>query len=320
MDSLNFINIFVSFGSKIYMVMKKYRLLTLVLFSIAISFASCEKDIALTPNENFAPSSDQSIDSTALNGGGIGGPVSNLIVQKRQRAVVTYVGATWCPPCGAYGDPTKIHMETAHGSDVIILNVQSGDAISSQGAFGPTFGRAFQTFANSSSIPYAYWSGANFTMVYRGFYTSANSNNSAADQDINSIKGDSPEIGVAAKAVVSGDSIKVETLTKFYSATTDAYIGVYILEDGVEASQKISGSPDAITSHENVVRGAAFVGNDLGIQSLGNAFAVDQQVIGNYSIAIPSTVLDKTKLQVAVVVWESENADGISNGILVDAD
>ena len=45
------------------------------------------------------------------------------------------------------------------------------------------------------------------------------------------------------EANIEGNSVKVETLTKFYFATTNPYIGVYLLEDGVEASQKISNSP-----------------------------------------------------------------------------
>ena len=82
--------------------MKKLLPLLLIPFLV---FSSCKKD------------KDNDEDSSV-----------NLEVVKRQRATVTYVGATWCPPCGAYGDPTKEHMESTFGSDVVILNVQSGDA------------------------------------------------------------------------------------------------------------------------------------------------------------------------------------------------
>ena len=61
--------------------MKKLLPLLLIPFLV---FSSCKKD------------KDNDDDSSV-----------NLEVVKRQRATVTYVGATLCPPCGAYGDPTK---------------------------------------------------------------------------------------------------------------------------------------------------------------------------------------------------------------------
>lgn len=280
--------------------MKKINLLLSLAFLISVSFQSCSED------DDKPEETETSTTSDALS------------VSATQRAVVTYVGATWCPPCGAYGDPTKLHMEDAHGENVVILNVQSGDAISSSSAFGPKFGSAFQSFVSSSSIPHAYWSGANFSMIHRGFYTSASSNNGAADADINSITGNSPNVGVAAKASLSNDVVTIETLSKFYNDEGQHYIGVYLLEDGVMALQKISNSPQANTSHENVLRASAISSNTLGVESMGTIFTVDQEVSGTYTINVPSTVVDKTKLQVAVVIWESNAANGISNGILVD--
>jgi hypothetical protein len=243
----------------------------------------------------------------------------NLEVVKRQRATVTYVGATWCPPCGAYGDPTKEHMESTFGSDVVILNVQSGDDISSSGEFGPTFGNAFQSFVGSGGIPHAYWSSANVAMDHRGFYADNNANATAADANINAIlSDDNVSVGVAASATSSGDSaLIINTKTKFYSALGEHYIGVYLLEDGVMANQSISGSPDAITAHNNVIRYSAFEGNSLGAQSIGTSFTADQEVTGSYTIPLWSG-WNISNLQVAVVIWSSTNADGISNSIIVD--
>lgn len=243
------------------------------------------------------------------------GDAADLLVSATQRATVTYVGATWCGPCGAYGDPTKIYMENTHGEDVIILNVQSGDAISSSGEFGPGFGSVFQSFVSSTSIPHAYWSGANFTMVDRGFYTSASSNNSAADADINAITAGSPKVGVTAQASLSAGTITVHTLAKFYAALGPHYIGVYVLEDGVMATQTISSAPSAVTSHENVLRSAAFTGNALGVESMGTSFLVNELVEGTYTIPVGGW--NTSNLEVAVVIWEANSADGISNAIVV---
>ncbi len=241
----------------------------------------------------------------------------DIIVLARQRAIVTYIGATWCPPCGAYGDPTKVYIESTHGSNAITLNVQSGDAISASSDFGPKFGSVFQTFASVTSIPHAYFSGANYAMTERGFYTSASSNNSAADNDITSILATQLEVGVAAQATLSGNTVTIHTRSKFYAAAGQHYIGVYLLEDGVEAMQQISGASAATTTHNNVMRTAAYTGNDLGIESLGGSFASQELVEGTYTIPV-SSGWNKSKLQVAIVIWKSNIADGISNAILVN--
>jgi len=239
----------------------------------------------------------------------------DLLVVKRQRATVTYVGATWCPPCGANGDPTKEHMESTFGSDVVILNVQSSDAISSAGEFGPTFGSAFQSFANVNTIPHAYFSGENVAMTNGGFSPSP----TQYDATINAIlSDDNVSVGVAASATISGSTVTVETLTKFYSALGEHYIGVYLLEDSVMANQQITGSPDAITAHNNVMRISSYELNSLGAQSIGTSFTANQEVSGTYSIPVWTAGWNVENLQVAVVIWSSTNADGISNSIIVD--
>lgn len=244
-----------------------------------------------------------------------------LVVENKQRATVAYVGATWCPPCGTYGDPTKSYMTSAHGDDVVILNSQAGDAISASGSFGHLFGNEFQKSVGSTSIPHAYWLGANVDMVHRGFYTDQNANNEHASREIEAIIKNDPNVGVAAKATLSDDVVTVETLSKFYkSSDVSHYIGVYLLEDKVEAKQSgaPSDAPGGITSHENVLRAAAYTDNNLGIQSVGESFTENQEVQGNYSIEIPRTVLNNDNLKVAVVIFESNKPDGVSNSILVD--
>ncbi len=188
-------------------------------------------------------------------------------VRNKQRAIATYVGATWCPPCGDNGDPAKEYMEDEHGSDLVLLSVQSGDAISLSSAFGPGFGGAFNTFVSNSGIPHIFWSGFGYAMTHNGFYSSASSNNSNSDSKINAILGGTAECGVAAKATRSGSTITVKTGVKFYSAnSTQHYIGVYLLEDGVMEQQS---GPGTVTEHNNIIRGAAYTGNTLGMETMG---------------------------------------------------
>ncbi len=331
--------------------MKKIKLMFSAVAVLAVSMQSCSKDddkvkgctdasacnFDSTAGEDdgtctFATTWYQDLDGDGLGNGAVSvsncdqptGYVSNgsdpadLVVVAKQRSVVTYVGATWCPPCGAYGEPTKEHMETTYGSDVVILNVQSGDAISSSSAFGPGFGNVFQSFVGSTGIPHCYWSAANHTMTHDGYYSSQPYNNSEADSHVNACLGSTLEVGVAAEATIDGSVVSVNTMAEFYAAAGQHYIGVYLLEDGVMASQQSSIAATAVTSHENVIRAAANSSNSLGNETMGTSFTANQTVSGNYTITVPSSVVNSANLQVAVVIYKANQADGISNAVIVD--
>ena len=210
-------------------------------------------------------------------------------------------------------------MESAFPDDVIILNSQSGDAITTSSEFGYGFGNEFQSFASVGSIPHAYWSGHQYTMNHRGFYTSASANNSAADADINAIKAKIPEVGLGAFASKSGNTITVKTKSVFYNAVSATrYIGVYLLEDGVLALQQMSTGTAQTTEHNNVVRATANSSTGpLGLTSMGSSFTINQEVNGTYTITANSA-WNSSHLQVAVVVWEGNAANNISNSVLVN--
>ncbi len=238
----------------------------------------------------------------------------DVAVLPRQRATMTYVGATWCGPCGANGDPTKEHIETTFGDDVVILNVQSGDAISASGAFGPNFGSEFQTFVGSTGIPHCYWSASNYTMTDHGFSSSS----SQFDNTVGTVLATPATVGVIAEATLAGGIVTVQTATEFLSAAGQHFIGVYLLEDGVMASQTITGSSPAVVAHNNVVREAAYTATPLGVQTMGASFTANQRVEGTFTVTVPGTVVNSANLQVAVVIWTADSPDAISNSVLVN--
>jgi hypothetical protein len=237
-------------------------------------------------------------------------------VSIKQRAVMVYRGATWCPPCGAYGDPTKEHIETTFGDDAVILNCQSGDAISPAGNFGPAFGDEYKNFYTppESGIPHAFFTVANYAMTHSLF----SSSNSQFDNTVNTMLAISPPLGVVAEATISGGVVTVQTATEFVSASGQHFIGIYLLEDGVMAMQDITGSSPANTAHNNVMRDAASTANPLGVQTIGTSFTAGQRVEGTFTITVPGTVVNSANLQVAVVVWNANTADGISNAVIVN--
>jgi hypothetical protein len=243
---------------------------------------------------------------------------ADLVVDPKQRAIVTYVGSTSSFLCGAYGAPTKIHMEQTYGSDVVLLNVQYNDLISPLGSFGSEFGSVFLSSISNTVVPQVYFSAANYAMVNRSLTVSQSENNNAADTAINACLSSTLEVGIAAKAIKVGNCITVFTLSKFYEALGEHYIGIYLLEDGVMAIQQNSLTGPAISSHENVIRSAATYENRLGVQSIGSSFSVNQIVSGKNYLYIPEDTGVNANLQVAVVIFKANQAYGISNAVIVD--
>jgi hypothetical protein len=80
--------------------------------------------------------------------------------------------------------------------------------------------------------------------------------------------------------IKDGNRINVFTLSKFYVALGDYYIGVYLLEDGDMAVQQNSLTGPNIISHENVICTIAINEYRLGVQSMGSYFIANQVVSG----------------------------------------
>jgi hypothetical protein len=333
--------------------MKKIFFISCLLFSTLVTFQSCKKKGCTDSNAcNYNPSASKDDGSCKLSqlwyqdedGDGLGnalvvqsactqpvGYVSNssdeddILVEKKQRAIVVYRGSTTCAPCGAYGDPAKKYMETTYGSDVVILNGQTGTPIAYSNQFGTLFVKEILSYVGLDALPYCFWIGHNTPMKHRGFTNSASYNNNLADNDINTIISKTPEVGIGAFATVSGDVVTVKTKTKFYeNISTPRYIGVYLLEDNCMAEQYISNEPNKVTSHENVMRTSAVGSTGVyGLTNIGSSFNTDQLVENTYTIQIspPSFMLNpwnKDNLQIAVVIWEGTNPDQMSNAVLVN--
>ncbi len=263
-----------------------------------------ESEVSCTQPEGFV---DNRIDDNDLN------------VLARQRAVMIYRGATWCPPCGAYGDPTKEYVHGAYGDDCIILSSQSNDDITSSGEFGYTFGGEYMTFVGATGIPHGFWLGENFAMADRGFYTDANANNSAAAADIDAIMGNTPTVGVTAEARIEGGNIIIDTKAEFYAAAGQRYISVFVTENNVLADQahSVNGTVPGM-AHNHIIRATATTSASasLGLESMGTSFATGEEFVNSYSIPLGSG-WSSGNLEAVVMIWSSTQPDGILNAFVI---
>ena len=225
-----------------------------------------------------------------------------------QRAILPYVGATWCPPCGANGEETKNHIDDTWTKDqAIVISSQSGDAISpDSGPMCEAFGNEFMSFYSQNGIPHMFVSGGG---VEDHFYPSPGS----ADGFITQITGLDPTVGVAVIGSIANDEISVTAKAKFYGAnSTEHHMSILILEDEVLADQQVSGQGTVTDMpHNHVIRGAADESNHKGV-SLGTSFTDGQEVTKTFTIPV-GAAWNTDHLRVIALVWEGAELN-ISNG------
>ena len=325
----------------------KYRLLLLFLAILAFGLQSCKKEEGCTdPNAcNYNPEAEVN-DGSCIQpgtwypdldgdgradshesikscdppegyvadyfvgaGGGNGGGGGSLTVEMTQRAIVPYVGATWCPPCGEFGENTKNHIKDNFTIDqAIILSSQQGDAISSASTgICESFGDEFQTAVGSTGIPHMYISG---NTVWEDFYP----NEGTVEGHINTIIGMEPVVGAAIQANLDTDNnlIAITAVAQFFQATTgEHHMSVLILEDEVEADQShssqgtVPGMP-----HDAVIRASADDPNIRGV-SIGTAFTENQIIQKDFQIDLGNW--DTENLRAVVLIWEGNDLQ-IANG------
>lgn len=244
---------------------------------------------------------------------------NDLNVLAKQRSVMIYRGATWCPPCGAYGDPTKEYVHNTYGNECIILSTQSNDDITSSGEFGYIFGGEYMTFVGATGIPHGFWLGEGYAMVDRGFYTDANANNSAAAADVDAIMGNTPTVGITAEARIEGGNIIIDTKAEFYAAAGQRYISIFVTENNVLADQahSVNGTVPNM-AHNHILRATATTSAsaNLGLESMGASFATGEEFVKSYSIPL-SSGWSSSNLEVVVMIWSSTQPDGILNAFVI---
>ena len=245
------------------------------------------------------------------NGGGGNGGGGALTVDPTQRAIVPYVGATWCPPCGEFGENTKNHIKSNFTIDqAIILSSQQGDAISSAStSICENFGEQFQTSVGSTGIPHMYISG---NTVWEDFYP----NEGTVENHINTIIGMDAVVGVAAQATLDVDNnvINITAAAQFFTATTGAHsMSVLVVEDEVVADQSHSTEGTvADMPHDAVIRSSADDSSIRGVP-IGTAFTENQIIQKTFEIELGSG-WDTDKLRVVALVWEGNELQ-IANGV-----
>ena len=250
----------------------------------------------------------------------------DLVISSKQRGVVAYIGATWCPPCGEWGGPLLEYMDdNISEDDLVVLSFHSSDRVSSLNSDGAEYAREIGEISNEKSVPRIFVGGGS-VYEFRGIFSSHSSNQNRIDNDLARIQAQDANVGVSASARMEDDKVIVQTGVEFLKSSNEQFhIATYVLEDKIIADQKVGSTSSSSTmpnvEHNDVViinqqNSSSFKGT-----SMGSSFSSGQVVSDEFTISVPAmtnntTPVNMNNLKVAVVVWRG-SALNMENGVVV---
>lgn len=288
------------------------KILFLSTAALLVVFAACKKDKKTDDN---------------TTGGGLAYPTT---VDNTQRSFLAYVTATWCGPCGAYGGPTFKQVITDIGDNVIACNIQTSSSqltpyFKKDGVNHPdsTFiGPAFQQFFPTLNIPVT-----NGSFNIPAFSVNNNyigSSSTTVDQlkgAVNGNNGNSPEVGVAANAGISGNTITVKAKAKFFkeATATEFMWAVVVIETPKVGYQNVNGSANNSYEHKGIVRAVVGSGGKMYNQNLWNNSLATGTVAANkeYEKTFTFDFINYTSLPTGLQTWSSLTTSNTKVAVMV---
>ena len=261
----------------------KITAITFVIIALALSFNSCKKKDTKVTGCTNPEALNYSSDANEDDG-------SCLTPEQKQRTSVINLTALWCGSCGSYGITSLISAYTTYPNDVVPLKVNLDDALASPIAntiagnyVSGSYGIPYFIVGNQNDVP-------------------TSSINTTVESEI----AGTPTAGVTGTFAVSGSTATVQTQVKFFSASSgDYYLAVYLMENGILASQT-GALPDPYT-HNHVLRGNIAGSGGFGeLISTGSATA-NKVVTKTYTSTLTSG-WNSTNMYAALVIWKKNGS------------
>jgi len=248
---------------------KTLSILSLVL---CISILSCKKDTAVTPISN---------------------------VSSTFKMVLWEYTATWCGPCGSNAFPAFDATNKNNESYVCGISMHPSDGVSSGSASGQS---ELKTFFGFGGTPQA---AINFNKKF-GFGSNAESNKTTLQNHANTAKTVKAKAGIGISKSVVGNSLEIQIKTVIFEDLTGDYnIAVYVIENGLAASQ--TGHTPNLVTHNHVYRGTA---NGVWGKKLAGNLTKSRIIDDSFAFPIPNDVKNRDNLQVVAVIWKMDGTTG----------
>ena len=204
-----------------------------------------------------------------------------------KKALVFKKTATWCPSCGDWGTTYSSNLSAAYPNcQVIELH---GDM-----AMETTVGDAIMDALTSAGWPH----------FYSGTEDLANSYTSISNA-VSTELAEAVEVSMAMEKSTNGSTINVKVQSQWLGSTSGEYfLAVYVLEDGIVATQQIDGLPaDPSFVHNKVLRG------EVSNSAFGKAITINGEgYLEEFDIPLGSSMVPANCYPVAVM-WKKNGAN-----------
>ncbi len=210
-------------------------------------------------------------------------------VPEIQKSLITKITATWCPHCGGWAWTFFDNIFADNADKALIIKANySGDLQNTTAA-------NFATNFNTNYQPYFIVGNENQNVTS----SNVSSKRTAIQNLVNSNYNLSPVVNAGLQVVKNGNTLEVQTKTRFFQNTTgEYYIGVYVIENGVINNQTGQGS-NAV--HKNVLR-ASMSSSSFGELISSGSIDADTEFDNAYSIEIDNWNVNN--LEIATIIWE----------------
>ena len=203
-----------------------------------------------------------------------------------KKALIFKKTATWCPYCGDWGNTYSNDITSSFPNCQVI-------ALHGDMTMESTVGDAIMDALPSAGWPHFYSGAEDYTPQYN--YSSV----------INTELAEAVEVSMAMEKSTNGSTINVKVQSQWLGSTSGEYfLAVYVLEDGIVATQQIDGSPaDPNFVHDHVLRGEASGA------AFGKAITINGEgYLEEFDIALGSSMVPANCYPVAVM-WKRNGAN-----------
>lgn len=227
---------------------------------------------------------------------------SSLLAQdppNKNTALVNKNTATWCGPCGAWGWDLYKEILTDNKANAICISTY---ASSSSDMYNTTSADFSNSFAPSAGYPNFCAIGLNRTAYSStgGIFPTTTRTNVKATVD--SFVASQVVASTGYTYSISGNSITVNTKTKFWQAASgEYYVNAYVAEDSVMNTQA---SQTGQVPHPFVLRAPAATGT-WGDQIANGSITANATYDKTFTKTLDAS-WDKNKLVVFVILWKKE--------------
>lgn len=227
-------------------------------------------------------------------------------IEQKNRAILLDFSETWCPPCGAYGGPSFDSCLFMENSVITAMKVYES---SSPASMNCSLSAAFMSDYQVTGVPDFYVNG---TGLYAGGGVSASisSNYNSVKSKANAFANQTVLAGINLQKSIDGSNMNISSKVLFYQpqpAGKAYHLAVYVVEDKIIASQKVSTASGTITNtgymHRNLLRaGNAATYKGVKINTTA-AIEANKRFDNTFTIALNSA-WNKANLKVIGVLWE----------------